>query len=69
MVCQGGSRFGWGAGGVDQQVSGPCCHGVSVLLCVVLGVISGHLVFSVEEHLVRHTVLLFVAYSVGKHLV
>ena len=69
MVCQGGSRFSWGAGGVDQQVSEPCCHGVSVLLCVVLGVIRGHLVFSVEEHLVRHTVLLFVAYSVGKHLV
>ena len=39
------------------------------ILYVVLGVIREQLVFSVEEHLVRHTVLLFVAYSVGEHLV
>ena len=39
------------------------------VLYVVLGVMKEQLVFSVEEHLVRHTVLLFVAYSVGEHLV
>ena len=39
------------------------------ILYAVLGVMKEQLVFSVEEHLVRHTVLLFVAYSVGKHLV
>ena len=39
------------------------------ILYVVLGVMKEQLVFSVGEHLVRHTMLLLVVYSVGKHLV
>ena len=38
------------------------------ILYVVLGVMKEQLVFSVEEHLVRNTVLLYVAYSVWEDI-
>ena len=66
----------WGTLGKTYRVivcSIQCWETLGVTYCsilyVVLGVMQEQLVFSVEEHLVRHTVLLFVAYSVGKHLV